>query len=134
MKSDIARFEREIAAERAALLANLALLEDRARALTDWRGRVRKQPLAAVGVAAAGGLLLALVTSGRPDAATSNPASDADARPARLLAHPIVERIFSALAVVAAERLFAAIGVAMPALSEPPAGADTSRRPAREAP
>jgi hypothetical protein len=134
MKSDIARFEREIATERAALLANLALLEDRARALTDWRGRVRKQPLAAVGVAAAGGLLLALVTSGRPEAAASNPANGADARPARLLAHPIVERIFSALAVVAAERLFAAIGVAMPALSEPPAGADTSRRPAREAP
>lgn len=115
MTTDIARLEQEIAAERADLLANLARLEDRARALTDWRRQVRNRPLAAVGVAAAGGLLLAMLTAGRPRRAAS-PASDGADNGARSepRSHPIIDRIVSALAVVAAERAFAALGVAMP--------------------
>jgi hypothetical protein len=119
MTTDIARFEREIAVERAALLANLALLEDRARALTDWRRQVRKRPLAAVGAAAAGGLLLAMLTSQRPRAATSQTTDDADDAPrGRPRSHPILDRVVSALAVVAAERLFAALGIVMPSLAD----------------
>ena len=120
MTTDIARLEREIAAERADLLANLALLEDRARALTDWRRQVRKQPLAAVGAAAAGGLLLAMMTDGRPRSAAS-PATegDDDAR-MRSRPHRLMDRIVSTLAVVAAERAFAALGISMPSAADTP--------------
>lgn len=132
MTTDIARLEREIAAERAELLANLALLEDRARALTDWRRQVRKRPFVAVGTAAAGGLLLAMLAGGRRASAAS-PAIDGtdgtdDAR-ARQRSHPIVDRIVSALAVVAVERVFAALGVAIPPLAEAPT---PDRRPPAE--
>ena len=121
MTTDIARLEQEIAAERADLLANLARLEDRARALTDWRRQVRNRPLAAVGVAAAGGLLLAMLTDGRPRRASS-PASDGanGGERSEPRSHPIIDRIVSALAVVAAERAFAALGVAMPSDGEAP--------------
>ncbi|MHB0962163.1 MAG: hypothetical protein ACYC5V_03015 [Gemmatimonadaceae bacterium] len=122
MTTDIARLEREIATERAELLANLALLEDRARALTDWRRQVRKRPLAAVGAAAAGGLLLAMLTDRRPrSAAASDDTDDTDGARGRPRSHPIIDRIVSALAVVAAERAFAALGVAMPSLADAPA-------------
>ncbi len=121
MTTDIARLEREIAAERADLLANLALLEDRARALTDWRRQVRKQPLAAVGVAAAGGLLLALLSGGRRRTAPSQATDGSDDARERPRPHPIIDRIVAALAVVAAERAFAALGIVMPSLADAPA-------------
>ncbi|MFA6167550.1 MAG: hypothetical protein WC700_13105 [Gemmatimonadaceae bacterium] len=123
MTTDMARLEHEIAAERAELLANLALLEDRARALTDWRRHVRKRPLVAVGAAAAGGLLLAMLTDRRPRSVASpeiDDTDDADNARARSRSHPIIDRIISALAVVAAERAFAALGVAMPSLADAP--------------
>ncbi|MDP1889470.1 MAG: hypothetical protein Q8K55_01145 [Gemmatimonadaceae bacterium] len=120
MTTDIARLEREIAAERADLLANLAVLEDRAHALTDWRRQVRNRPLAAVGAAAVGGLLLAMVIDGRPRSAASEDTDGADGSRARLRSHPLIDRIVSALAVVAAERAFAALGLDMPAAADEP--------------
>lgn len=120
MTSDIARLEREIAAERADLHANLALLEDRARELTDWRRQVRKQPLVAVGAAAVGGLMLAMMTDGRPRSAGSQTADGADEPRSRSRSHLIIDRIVSALAVVAAERAFAALGINMPAADDEP--------------
>lgn len=138
MTTDIARLEREIAAERAELLANLALLEDRARALTDWRRQVRKRPLAAVGAAAAGGLLLAMLTDRRPRLAAS-PASDgtdetvrSDGARTRPRSHPIIDRIVSALAVVAAERAFAALGISMPPAADESAGVREPRETSRD--
>ncbi len=136
MTTDIARFEQEIAVERAALLANLALLEDRARALTDWRQQVRKRPLQAVGAAAAGGVLLALLAGRRRAPVSAVPAPDgADEAPPR--PHPIVDRIVSALAVVAAERVFEALGVLLPAADErneddPPAAPSPAPTPTRD--
>lgn len=121
MTTDIERLEREIAAERAELLANLALLEDRARALTDWRRQVRKRPLAAVGAAAAGGLLLAMLTDRRHRSAASpaiDGTDDSDGARERPRSHPIIDRIISALAVVAAERAFAALGIDMPSAAD----------------
>jgi hypothetical protein len=134
MKSDIARFEREIAVERADLLANLALLEDRARAVTDWRRQVRRHPLAAVGAAAAGGLLLAMLTEGQPRSAAARDADGHGDQRARPRGNPIIERIVSALAVVAAERVFAAIGVAMPTLDDAPRAARAPRTPVNDGP
>lgn len=135
MTTDIARLEREIAAERAELLANLALLEDRARALTDWRRQVRKRPLAAVGAAVAGGLLLAMLTDRRPHSAAS-PATDRtedtdDAR-ARPRSHPVIDRIISTLAVVAAERAFAALGINMPSAADKQDGDRAPRSASRD--
>lgn len=123
MTTDMARLEREIAAERAELLANLALLEDRARALTDWRRQVRKRPFVAVGTAAAGGLLLAMLTDrrARPAAAPMNDdTDDGESARDRPRSHPLLDRIISALAVVAAERAFAALGIAEPSLADEP--------------
>jgi hypothetical protein len=51
--------EREIAAEQEALGENLAELEHQAKELVDWRAYVRKNPLAMMGVAFGGGVLLA---------------------------------------------------------------------------
>jgi hypothetical protein len=51
--------EREIAAEQDALGENLAELEHQAKELVDWRAYVRKNPLAMMGVAFGGGMLLA---------------------------------------------------------------------------
>ena len=51
--------EREIAAEQEALGENLAELEHQAKDLVDWRAHVRKNPLAMMGVAFGGGVLLA---------------------------------------------------------------------------
>jgi type IV secretory pathway VirB10-like protein len=138
MTTDIARLEQEIAAERAELLANLALLEDRARALTDWRRHVRKRPLAAVGVAAAGGLLLAMLTDRRPRAAAdastegSNGAEGANGVHARPRSNPVMDRIISTLAVVAAERAFAALGLSMPPAADGPAPERDTRRTTRD--
>lgn len=132
MTSDIARLEREIATERAELLANLALLEDRARALTDWRRQVRRRPLVAVGAAAAGGLLLAMVTDRRPRSAASpamDDTADGDGARARPRSHPLLDRIISALAVVAAERAFAALGIAGPSLTDEAAHVRAPRAP-----
>lgn len=138
MTTDIARLEREIAAERAELLANLALLEDRARALTDWRRQVRKRPLAAVGAAAAGGLLLAMLTDRRPRSAAvtatdgTDSAGGTNGTHARPRSHPIIDRIVSALAVVAAERAFAALGINMPSAADAPADDRDTRRTTRD--
>ncbi len=137
MTTDIARLEREIAAERAELLANLALLEDRARALTDWRRQVRKRPLAAVGAAAAGGLLLALLTDRRPRSAAvtatdgTDGAAATDGR-AGSRSHPIIDRLVSALAVVAAERAFAALGITTTSAADAPADDRDTRKTTRD--
>ena len=54
------RIEQHIDHERAVLLSNLEELEDRATSLVDWRRHFRGNPATWVGVAFAGGLLIAL--------------------------------------------------------------------------
>ena len=58
------QIERDIAAERNELGRNLQLLENKARALTDWRMQFRKHPFALMAVALGGGALLGVLTSG----------------------------------------------------------------------
>ena len=66
-----AALEREIAEEKDALGENLAALEHQAKELVDWRAHVRKSPLAMMGVAFGGGLLVAAMTgSGRSRGST----------------------------------------------------------------
>jgi len=126
MTTHTARFEREIAVERALLLANLAELEDRARALADWRRPVRERPLPSVGVALAGGFLLAMLTAPRPRAAAAGSnGAKAPARP-----HPLVDRFVAAFAVVAAEAAVAALGTLLPSSvdDDEPRHAGSARR------
>jgi len=112
MTTHAARYEREIAAERTALLANLAILEDRVRAFADWRRQVRQRPMVAVGVALAGGLLLAAVSKRRPRRGASVADGDDTRIPAR--SEPLIDRVVAALAVIAAERVMDVLGDMLP--------------------
>lgn len=42
-------------------------LEDRARSMMDWRQQIQERPMVAMGIAAAGGLLLGMLTGGSSD-------------------------------------------------------------------
>lgn len=57
----IDRIEHEIAEEKDALRYNVGELKERAREVVDWRTQVERHPLALMGAAAVGGLLLASV-------------------------------------------------------------------------
>jgi hypothetical protein len=125
MSTATARIEREIASEEAALRVNLAALEDKARALTDWRRQVGNRPMASVGIAFAGGVLLAALAGTRRNA----PRADGDTEEApSVLTHPLVDRFVAAFAAVAAERAIDALGGLM---SHAPAH-ETVDRPATD--
>jgi hypothetical protein len=59
------QIERRIAAERGQLGRNLNELQSRVEEATDWRVQFQKRPLAMMGIALGGGLLLASVTRRR---------------------------------------------------------------------
>ena len=59
------RIERQIDREREMLRANLEELEDRVRAVVDWRRHFRTRPALWMGCALGGGLLIALATAPR---------------------------------------------------------------------
>ena len=65
MGEDRGQIEREISAERRALGRNLNELQDRAKALRDWRVHYRKHPGLALGLAFGGGVVLAAIVGGR---------------------------------------------------------------------
>lgn len=130
MTSETERLEREIALERVELAENLAALEVRARELTDWRWQVRHRPLAAVGVAMAGGVLLAAMTGPRAPRGRRGPdAGDDRAVGPSLLSHPIIARLVAALAVVAAERAAETLGELIPGLTRAMDDAPPPTRP-----
>lgn len=117
MITDTERLEREIALEKVALTENLAALEVKTRELTDWRWQVRQRPLASVGVALAGGVVLAMLTTRRaPRARRRSEAGDDRAAGPSMLEHPIVERLVAALAVVAAEKAVEVLSEILPGL------------------
>lgn len=128
MKDDTERLEREIALEKAALADNLVTLESKAREVTDWRWQVRQRPLASVGVAVAGGVILAMLTGGRAPRGRRGEAPGEDAAGPARHSHPVVDRLVSALALVAAEKAVEVISEMLPGLpaamtNEPPATA-----------
>lgn len=53
----------DIEHRRREMTSDVQELEDRARSMVDWRQQFRERPMAAVGLAAAGGLLLGMLTS-----------------------------------------------------------------------
>lgn len=117
MTTETMRLKRELALEKAALAENLEALEGKARDLTDWRQQVRKRPLPAVGVALAGGVVLAMVAGGRRPGVRRRPDSGEDGVAPSLLAHPVIDRLVAALAVVAAEKALELLGEIMPGVS-----------------
>lgn len=64
MGEDTNQIERQIAAERSDLGRNLHELENKAKALTDWRTHYRNHTMIALGVAVGGGMLLGALTAG----------------------------------------------------------------------
>ncbi len=128
MKDDTKRLEHEIALEKAALSDNLETLEARTRELADWRWQVRQRPLTSVGVALAGGVILAMLTGRRAPRASrrDEPGERGDEhRGTARRSHPVVDRLVGALALVAAEKAVEALGEMLPGLpaafaSDPP--------------
>ena len=59
------QIKKEIAIQRDNLGSNLNELENKAKSLTDWRGQFQKNPMTMVGVAFAGGLLIATIAGGK---------------------------------------------------------------------
>ena len=119
MKSESARLEREIALEKIALVENLAALEVKTREITDWRWQVRQRPLASVGVALAGGAVLAMLTGRRgPRAGHARDDGARGAPAASLMSHPLVERLLTALVIVAAEKAAETLGEMLPGLTQ----------------
>jgi len=62
MGESTSQIEWDIASERNALGRNLHELETKAKSLTDWRTYYRNHPLAMIGIAIGGGLILGAVT------------------------------------------------------------------------
>lgn len=117
MITDTERLEREIALEKVALTENLAALAVKARELADWRWQVQQRPLASVGMALAGGVVLAILTRRRlPGARRRTESGDDRAAGPSLLEHPIVERFVAALVVVAAEKAVEVLSEILPGL------------------
>lgn len=57
----------DIEARRHTMSRDVDELEQRARSVTDWRQQINERPMMALGVAAAGGMLLGLLTGGSND-------------------------------------------------------------------
>lgn len=60
------QIEGYIETKREVLGSNLAELEDKVKSITDWREQFRRNPMAMVGVAFGGGVLLASMLGGKP--------------------------------------------------------------------
>jgi hypothetical protein len=80
MDRAVDRIEQHIDRERAVLLSNLEELEDRVTSVVDWRRHFRSNPATWVGVAFAGGLLMALAVTRRARAPRLNYPRAAESR------------------------------------------------------
>lgn len=65
MDETTGQIEREMSRERRRLGQNLRELQTKVEETTDWRVQFRKRPMAILGAAFGGGLLLALMSGGR---------------------------------------------------------------------
>jgi hypothetical protein len=112
----------EIAREQVALHENLQELEHQTKELLDWRAHVRKRPLAALGVAFGGALLVAVVAGSRkPRSAeekvrTREPRVARDAAPSA--AHDTWQELKGAVLGAAGLRLTEWVGELVPELRD----------------
>lgn len=105
MSARIAALQRTISTEKASITRDLGALEDKARAMVDWREPIRKKPWDAVGIALLGGGLLALmlgggrrrrVAAGTSASPVSEPPTQSSPRP-----HGVRTRVIEALTTFA---------------------------------
>jgi hypothetical protein len=113
----------EIAAEKEVLGQNLQELETRVRSVADWRGQVQRRPLAMMGLALGGGILLsALVGSPRrrKRRVVSNEQLPDDRRtePVSALGDETWDRFKGALLAVATSKAAALVEDAIPGFRE----------------
>jgi hypothetical protein len=117
------RLVQEIAAEHESLGENLQELESRVRAVADWRGHVQRRPIAMLGLALGGGILLsALMGSPRRRRSKVVESSVAeDDRPTQRIRAPVDEtwdRFRGALVAAATARVAAYIEDSLPGFRE----------------
>lgn len=123
MSTSIAELQRTIDTEKATLSRGLDALEDKARAMVDWRGPIRTRPLDAVGLALLGGGLIGLLVGGRRRPSSRAPQPEVTERsvssaPART--HGVRTRLVEALTTFAMARAADVLQQVMPGRASTP--------------
>jgi len=96
MGESTSQIEWDIASERNALGRNLHELETKAKSLTDWRTYYRNHPLAMIGIAIGGGIILGAVTAGRSARSPEDSGSYRESYREPETTHPATPRLSSA--------------------------------------
>lgn len=137
MSPDIAALQRTIDYEKASITRGLDAMEDKARAMVDWREPIRARPWDAVGLALLGGGLIALLGGGRrrkqPRSSTAAGAEPEPLAPPR--PHGIRTRVVEALTTFAVAKAADILrhvvpgGVSAPATHDLMGNGETERPP-----
>lgn len=104
MSESIEELQALVEREKASLTEHLAELEQKVRENTDWRVQVARRPLAAVGIALAGGVALGMLGGGRRRSAPARvdaPNTTSEPRPAAEPS-PVVAHLQDAAVSIAA--------------------------------
>lgn len=122
MSTSVQRLQRTIDTEKAAISRNLGALEDKARALVDWREPVRARPWEAVTLALLGGGAIALL-SGRRSRKTPRAAATGGPEPTvapEARSHDVRRRLAQALTTVALAKVADVLRSNAPAKGDTP--------------
>jgi hypothetical protein len=107
------QIEREIERARGNLGSNLDALENKVKAVADWKEQFREHPTAMMGIAFGGGVLLAALVGGKRSAPGPRRASAAGG-----VANDVWDNVKSALIGVAATRIKTLVSEAVPGFRE----------------